>query len=279
MIIQEWLFDVKALREGTFTVVLRVTLLQLVEGFGERKKDIVLERNVTTKALAPEPLPVFEAAAIALAKPSAKKSLTAFPRGVDSDELAKPKMPPLEKYYTPEPTVFATPSSQPFPETKKPKSTFLKILPYAASISLFIAVAVFMIPNFNKKFESSEVVSSAEPPNTSLPTKIETGAPKAFKMDKLHLVVMHPSQANLPESEQTVLLFLVNNNAIDSMRLDSMNVEILPAQDTIKFLIKQLRTSSVLEIEDSVKKVRRTSGSSRLKMQVNSPGAKLNRNN
>lgn len=274
----EWLFDIKALREGTFTVVLRVTLLQLVEGFGERKKDIVLERNVTTKALAPEPLPVFEAAAIALAKPSTKKSLTAFPRGVDSDDLAKTKMPPLEKYYTPEPIVFATPSSQPFSETKKPKSTFLKILPYAASISLLIAVAVFVIPNFNKKFGSSEV-ASLELPNTSLPTKIETGAHKAFEMDKLLLVIMDPSQANLPESEQTVLLFLVNNNAIDSMRLDSMNVKILPAQDTIKFLIKQLRTSSALEIEDSVKHVRRTSGSSRLKMQVNSPGSKLNRNN
>ncbi|MEP2298005.1 toll/interleukin-1 receptor domain-containing protein, partial [Algoriphagus sp.] len=40
----EWLFDIKALREGTFTLVLRVTLLQIIEGFGERKKDIVLER-------------------------------------------------------------------------------------------------------------------------------------------------------------------------------------------------------------------------------------------
>jgi len=46
----EWLFDVKPLAEGTFRLVLKVILIQIVEGYGERKKEVVLEREVQTVA-------------------------------------------------------------------------------------------------------------------------------------------------------------------------------------------------------------------------------------
>ncbi len=53
----EWLFDVKPLSVGTFRLVLKVVLIQIVEGYGERKKEVVLEREVqtvATPAAAPE---------------------------------------------------------------------------------------------------------------------------------------------------------------------------------------------------------------------------------
>src|SRR5690606_27354262 len=64
----EWLFDVKPLTIGNFVLILRVTLIQIIEG-KERKKDIVLERNVITEASVPQALPRFETAESGL-KPS-----------------------------------------------------------------------------------------------------------------------------------------------------------------------------------------------------------------
>ena len=155
----EWLFDVKAIKEGTFTLVLRVTLLQVIEGFGERKKDIVLERNVTTKALAPEALPVFEATPVSISNSSLADPGVELQGNTHPLEMAPPKMSPVES---------AMPKPSTYPATApKAKSKLRKLMPYAASITLLIAATIFVLPEFggekSPNYTSDKQTSPDEP--------------------------------------------------------------------------------------------------------------------
>lgn len=228
----EWLFDVKAKREGTFTLVLRVTLLQIVEGFGERKKDIVLERNVTTKALAPEPLPVFEASSIAVAKPSKEKPLAEFQNGKDADEMIGAGISPKERYM-PKPTVLAAPMPKALPPNQS-KATWRKIIPYAASISLLIAVAVFVFPEFSDDLEKESSGETAEFPNTSSPPEAmeqeeprSTVVPPAKQITNKVLVTFNLPNTSTPiDVENSLYAFVIPIESIDSLKTDSLQVNI-----------------------------------------------------
>ncbi len=273
----EWLFDVKPEREGSFTLVLRVTLLQIIEGFGERKKDIVLERKVTTKALAPESLPVFEVASTPLVKQATSEFTNRQPKTAAAEKA------PFESQSS-EPTIFAAPIPQSAPSSKRPKSVLRKLMPYAASLSILITVGVFLLYNSNSELDSNGIVASTESPSMAYPDEIQyqgnsgNGAPPAFDKQKLLLVVYDPSQSNLPESEQTPLLFLANMDAIDSLRLDSMYVDVRAAQDTSLLPGIHLSTYSASRIEDSVRRYRRSSKNARPNLQLTQPAIRSNAN-
>ncbi|MEP0713569.1 toll/interleukin-1 receptor domain-containing protein [Algoriphagus sp.] len=282
----EWLFDIKALREGTFTLVLRVTLLQIIEGFGERKKDIVLERNVTTRALAPETLPVFEAASVSLAKPIPHTSVGSAADIHEYLEREDGEFSP-QKTTIPDPPIKAAPS-MPAPPNKKPKSVLRKLMPYAASITLLIAAILFILPELNEEYSASESISYSESVNSPIPSDvleeaiseaIKVGSPQPFEGEQVLLLVMDPSQESLPTSEQTVSIFMIKPSALDSMRLDSMHIELFPAADTSRLLIEQLKTYHASEIEDSVKVVRQILKKKKSAGNLNAPAARVQSNN
>ena len=57
----QWLFMVKPLREGTFPITIKISVIEIVDG-KERKRDIVLEKNVLihTQAVEPAPAPFID---------------------------------------------------------------------------------------------------------------------------------------------------------------------------------------------------------------------------
>jgi hypothetical protein len=133
----EWLFDVKALSMGNFTLILRVTLIQIIEG-KERKKDVVLERNVVTEAVVPKALARFE---------TAEEGLQVVDRP-DFSTLEKSQSSEVNAQYlppaTPKPieSIFQQgPQAAPAP----PKSISIRrLMPYAASFLVLLTAGVLI---------------------------------------------------------------------------------------------------------------------------------------
>lgn len=285
----EWLFDVKAIKEGTFTLVLRITLLQVIEGFGERKKDIVLERNVTTKALAPEALPVFEATPVSIsnspkADPSIERQGNAQPVGMAPTEMSHMERP------MPQPSVY--PASAP-----KPKSKLRKLMPYAASITLLIAAAVFVLPEFSgdqsPKYTSGNQTAPDEPgASIDFPTKEETnsspptsrpvpipgpiseppsgiGTPAPgmdidnppvlgnieVSLDNTVLVALNPPNSIPEDLRQSKYLFYTILNKLDSIKPGSLSMDVYSKEDIESLsLPSTIRFQTAKQINDSINK-------------------------
>lgn len=268
-----WLFDVMPLTTGSFTLILRVTLIQIIEG-KERKKDIVLERSVVSEAVVPEALAKFETAEKGLQAPIIEREGA---RSVDGETFSKSKMnesvnipelyedyeqPPIasspSKTPTPAsyPKVSSVPSSDgnpnPYPHaTPQPQKINLrKILPYAASFTVLMVVGVLILGNndssLSEEWTASEPDVSSEFPSTANPGE--------------KMLVALSLESSTPSGEQVneVMMFVVAGNTLDSLEEfnpGKFNFEVFPASDTLNLNLGAIKELSIREIQDSVEKV------------------------
>ncbi len=266
----EWLFDVKPHKEGTFTLILRVTLIQIIEGF-ERKKDVVLERNVKTESFVPNALAKFEVAEDGLPTPEGKgptyldkmegketkpefKYSKVYPELTQDIEEPKvlPKMstgPSSSKssHIPPRPGQ-APPSSS---TSKAKSSTFRKILPYAASVAALIVVGVLFFSESGYKSSSPDDEYVTSLPSPSIEEGVTQGG---------NLLLAMTLSATSPTGELVteVMLFMIKPEEINYLNLldpGQFSMEIFPASDTINLNLGPIRDFTIMEIQDSVQKV------------------------
>jgi hypothetical protein len=266
----EWLFDVKPHKEGTFTLILRVTLIQIIEGF-ERKKDVVLERNVKTESFVPNALAKFEVAEDGLPTPKGKgptyldkmegketkpefKYSKVYPELTQDIEEPKvlPKMstgPSSSKssHIPPRPGQ-APPSSS---TSKAKSSTFRKILPYAASVAALIVVGVLFFSESGYKSSSPDDEYVTSLPSPSIEEGVTQGG---------NLLLAMTLSATSPTGELVteVMLFMIKPEEINYLNLldpGQFSMEIFPASDTINLNLGPIRDFTIMEIQDSVQKV------------------------
>jgi len=262
----EWIFDVKAKTEGTFTLVIKVSLIQIIEGFGERKKDIVLERSVKTEAFAPAAVTKFD-------------SVNELFLTVPNQEVIA--MPPLQS----EPI----PTFAPVTEAPKKVVTFKKILPYAASIMLLSIASVAMWPELKSTFEEEPTSvtemethdsTSAIPPEASVENPVENSQefinppiqisppqvnpdmefPKSgtieMTLPKTRLVLIGIKKGPPTDGialENNDFLFLVEYNSLYSLTLNSSVITFYSLKDTARLTGMKIKEVKVSEIKDSVK--------------------------
>ena len=264
----EWLFDVKPHKEGTFTLILRVTLIQVIEGI-DRKKDIVLERNVKTESYVPNALAKFEVAEDGLPPLEGKgpKHLDKMAGKETKPEFKYSKVYPelTEDFDEPKvlPKMSTRPSSSkssqvppspsqapPSASTSKAKpSTFRKILPYAASVAALIVVGVLF-------FSESGYKSS------SIPDDYTASAPDMGEEEfqRGNLLIAMSLNATSPTGEQVteVMLFMIKPEEMNSLNLldpGQFSMEVFPASDTLNLNLGPIRDFTIMEIQDSVQKV------------------------
>lgn len=264
----EWLFDVKPHKEGTFTLILRVTLIQVIEGI-DRKKDIVLERNVKTESYVPNALAKFEVAEDGLPPMEGKgpKHLDKMAGKETKPEFKYSKVYPelTEDFEEPKvlPKMSTRPSSSkssqvppspsqapPSASTSKAKpSTFRKILPYAASVAALIVVGVLF-------FSESGYKSS------SIPDDYTSSAPDMGEEEfqRGNLLIAMSLNATSPTGEQVteVMLFMIKPEEMNSLNLldpGQFSMEVFPASDTLNLNLGPIRDFTIMEIQDSVQKV------------------------
>jgi hypothetical protein len=264
----EWLFDVKPHKEGTFTLILRVTLIQVIEGI-DRKKDIVLERNVKTESYVPNALAKFEVAEDGLPPREGKgpKYLDKMAGEESEPEFKYSKVYPelTEDFDEPKvlPKMSTRPSSSkssqvppspsqapPSASTSKAKpSTFRKILPYAASVAALIVVGVLF-------FSESGYKSS------SIPDDYTASAPDMGEEEfqRGSLLIAMSLNATSPNGEQVteVMLFMIKPEEMNSLNLldpGQFSMEVFPASDTLNLNLGPIRDFTIMEIQDSVQKV------------------------
>jgi hypothetical protein len=264
----EWLFDVKPYKEGTFTLILRVTLIQVIEGI-DRKKDIVLERNVKTESYVPNALAKFEVAEDGLPPLEGKgpKHLDKMAGEESKPEFKYSKVYPelTEDFDEPKvlPKMSTRPSSSkssqvppspsqapPSASTSKAKpSTFRKILPYAASVAALIVVGVLF-------FSESGYKSS------SIPDDYTASAPDMGEEEfqRGNLLIAMSLNATSPTGEQVteVMLFMIKPEEMNSLNLldpGQFSMEVFPASDTLNLNLGPIRDFTIMEIQDSVQKV------------------------
>jgi hypothetical protein len=169
----EWLFDVKPLNSGSFTLILRVTLVQIIEG-KERKKDVVLERNVVTEAIVPQALARFETAETGLTPPTIAREGSssldldkASSQAISGDEAFAESMRSREENWQPttQPSVGSPPIPSPPPLASAPmeKSIIRRILPYAASVVILLAAGQ-LIFNSGSDFSAPEYADNGTTP-------------------------------------------------------------------------------------------------------------------
>jgi hypothetical protein len=141
----EWLFDVKPLQLGRFPLVLKISLIQVIEG-KERKKDLVLERIVITETEVPKALTRFE---------TAQAGLQALGKSIlipsqDENGLEETESDPVTIQQIPDSPVSpyvshrqpdASPTA-PFPAART--SVIRKMMPYAASVLVLITAGVLI---------------------------------------------------------------------------------------------------------------------------------------
>lgn len=272
----EWLFDVKPHKEGIFTLILRVTLIQIIEGF-ERKKDIVLERNVKTESFVPAALAKFEVAEDGLPSPEIKKEGKG-PKYLDktlgketkpefkyskvypefTEDFEEPKVLPKmstrpssskSSHIPPSPGQAPTYSSPAGPKAKP--STFRKILPYAASVAALIVVGVLFFSESGYKSSPTIDDYTASAPDREIEGEgIEGG--------KLLLAMSLDATSPTGEQVSEVMLFMIKPEEMNSLNLldpGQFSMEVFPASDTINLNLGPIRDFTIMEIQDSVQKV------------------------
>lgn len=168
----QWLFDVKPLTHGNFTLLLRVTLIQIIEG-KERKKDVVLERNVITEAVVPKALTRFETAEEGLIHPNiSERDLQFTPKTEDSNSTMEPMEAetmahtnaPSASLPSPRASYQTPPAASPSPEAPKAKSSpvIRRFMPYAASLLILVTAGLLIFNGGNM----SSAPETAEDPGT-----------------------------------------------------------------------------------------------------------------
>lgn len=268
----EWLFDVKAKSEGTFTLILRITLVQIIEGY-ERKKDIVLERNVKTEAFVPEALAKFETAEDGLPAPFTDKKfkgpliLHKMDGYTDNPDLKDIKVyPELSEDSngpTDQPRISNRPpsSSSPIPQSPrmapprsgtppKPSRTGLrKILPYAASVAALAVVGILFFSEMGNQSSSTEDDYVAYAPDN----KGEDG----YRGEQLLIAMSLDATAPSGEQVTEVMLFMIHADQMDSLIFlnpENYSIQVFPAADTVNLNLGPIRNFTIMEIQDSVQK-------------------------
>ncbi len=258
----EWLFDVKPLHSGNFTLILRITLIQLIEG-KERKKDVVLERNVVTEAVVPNALARFETAEAGLYPPKESTiDLHTLEKGLnpklDYPEILAEMIPGAGGEATRTPPQSPLPGSpvvQPAPSHPKvsaaPKpTTFRRILPYAASLAALVVVALVFFPRFG----SQEYSASAPDGEILYSEEIEGESPLG---DKMLVALSLESKSPAGEPVLELMAFVVDEEELDSLNLlnpGNYSIQVFSASDTAALNLGEVREYSILEIQDSIQK-------------------------
>ncbi len=262
----EWLFDVKALSTGNFTLILRVTLIQIIDG-KERKKDVVLERNVITEAVVPRALARFETAEDGLTPPIEShldfdpwdKSFIPTP---DYPEVFAEMIPGAggqARHPSHRPPFPGSPVVQPQPAPNRPEDSgtpkptpFRRILPYAASLAALVVVGALFFPMFSSPENS--LTATAPEEEIYNQGEIVVGRPPQEKM----LVAMSmESTAPTGETITEVMAFMISSEELESINLidpGNFSLQVLPASDTSVLNFGLVKTFSLQEIQDSVKK-------------------------
>lgn len=265
----EWLFDVKPLSAGNFTLILRVTLLQIIEG-KERKKDIVLERNVVTEAVVPRALTRFETAESGLTPPEAPREESGlikvegmtepnrdysnvFPelKEVTDPPAIPPRISnrpsPLESSQHPK-SASPSPSYTRRPETVPPsapsprqRSIVKRFAPYAAGLVGIVVVGYYglVVP-----IRTSDDSSLSSPDPTS-------SFPDEKTVVSLTLNAIGPSGEKISD----VQLFVIENEKLDSLALldfGDYTLTTYPTSDTMKRAVSEIGNFTILQIQDSV---------------------------
>ena len=268
----EWLFDVKAKSEGTFILILRVTLIQIIEGF-ERKKDIVLERNVKTEAVVPDALPKFETAEDGLSAPIIDRkskgsvNLDEMDRKETNPEIKyskvyrelaedydQPTVPPIISNRHSSPSMGTPPSAYGPPKLKSTR--FRKILPYAASVAIIAAVGILFFSEMGNESLSPQDDYYTSSPSPSISEGSLEGE-NGYQSEKLLLAMSLDGTSPTGEQFTEVMLFMIQAEQLDSLTLlnpGSYTVEVFPASDTVNLNVGLIRDFTIMEIQDSVLK-------------------------
>lgn len=264
----EWLFDVKPLSQGNFTLILRVTLIQLVEG-REKKKDIVLEREVATETHAPKALPKFETAESGLPTPEQALEDSIYPElagELDEDEADKSSAPPFSPQAVPRSATTPAPpesfenrpskSASPSPTLRK-IPVFKRLMPYAASLVgiLFVGYVGYLVIVPDNGAESVDEYTSAAPDSST----DGTGLPALpFEEEKMmvsfSLDATDPTGANIKE----VYIFpveAINMDSLSLMDIEGFGIKLIPASDTLSLDATVIRDLSFQEINDTMKAI------------------------
>lgn len=271
----EWLFDVKPHKEGIFTLILRVTLIQIIEGF-ERKKDIVLERNVKTESYVPTALAKFEIAEDGLSSPEIKREGKG-PGNLDkmeeretnpevkyskvypelTEDLDEPSVTPKmsnppsssKSSQIPRSPSLAPPYSSPAEPQKRKSTTFRKILPYAASVVALIVVGVLFF---------SESGYESSPPDDDYTASAPEMGEEEYQGEKLLLAMSLDATSPTGEQVTEVILFMIKPEEMDSLNLldpGQFSMDVFPASDTVNMNLGPIRDLTIMEIQDSLQKV------------------------
>ena len=252
----EWLFEVKPLSAGKFSLILRISLIQIIDG-KERKKDLVLEREVTAEAVVPQALPKFETAesGLSIAKENKEKNSSAIER------IIKPKsgnvgnalpVDSIPRMQTPSPAASPGPASS-------QKTPFLKkVLPYAASITVILLAAIILFPTYNSEEQIGQApdVYLSEEPNAvgSPPPSLPLGD------EKVLIAMSIESSSSSENSEDVVLIFSMETEdyyALQQENLAGIILYPLETEDTLDLKIGTLKTATFQEVKDSLQVIRR----------------------
>ncbi len=259
----EWLYDVRPLALGSFTLILRITLIHIIQG-QERKKDIVLEREVTTETLAPIPMPRFETAEGGLVKARDLETEEAYPELVE--KIKTRSAPGDEGFASPAPSSGMEMSKSPqdyshdqplpkigpttFSQSSTKNGNFLKkLLPYAASLAGILLIAFLFVPSRESHYTTG---SSEDFSRDSLAT--------GFPLQEEKMLVVLTLDATAPSGVPISETYLFSVKEIDMDSLDQLNFEgfelkLIPASDSISSQLSVIGDVSFQAIKDTMESI------------------------
>lgn len=152
----EWIYDVKPLTLGNFTLILKISLIRMIEG-QQRQKDIVLKREVTTETFVPNALPRLKLAAEILgisakmpedifdSKPKGEKNRPQSPESEKNPKSKSPTFTTTSKFPNFSPSTGSLPKSEDSvtlsTTSDERRYTFRRLMPYVASLAGIALVA------------------------------------------------------------------------------------------------------------------------------------------
>lgn len=204
----EWLFFVKPLRAGTFPLLMKIAVIEIIQG-KERKKEIVLEEEVRIVAAATLP------EADTLAFKTSGYELTVSSRS--TAPLAPAPGAPLQ------PPQFRQVQDK-TPTTHRP--SLMRPLSIAASMLVIATLAIFVYRTGNFGFTNDHASSSNTEPSD--PGASLSGAPVGnWIVRKITTATENQAQqdANFAEASPIYYRFLENNTLIISSKVSKENAQ------------------------------------------------------
>ncbi|MBN7810974.1 toll/interleukin-1 receptor domain-containing protein [Algoriphagus sp. H41] len=272
----EWLFDVKPLALGSFTLILRITLIHIIQG-KERKKDIVLEREVITETVAPLPLPRFETAERGLSKSQDAEIDNIHPEL--SEGLASGSVPKKETLAAPAPAPTAggtktksyprdrppigTPSKKdPDAWASSPRKTgniLIRLLPYAASLAGIVFIAYLILPRAESEYAGTPDEFTTDSLGVGFPF------PEEKMLVAFSLNATDPSGVAVSET----YLFSVREidlDSLDQLQVEGYEIKLIPASDSISSQAVMVGDLSFEAIQDTMESIAKKSAQARGQM-------------